>query len=186
MISLKKHKQLFIENNFFVIHKGRVNIKIILENGNAIGGDICFQDSDIIGNFFLLSSIPNISFPYISLEVKALEDTILEEFYVHQIKILNNFYLDSMLKYLIKHYYLKLLSHIYNKKMYILILLSFYATSKGIILKKHIHYENFNISKSQFYLIYSKLKKENYLEEKNNKILLNLAKINISLNLKEF
>ena len=47
----------------------------------------------------------------------------------------------------------------------------------GYVYKKEISYENFNISKSQFYLIYSNLKKENFLSEVDNKIFLNLKKI---------
>ena len=48
--------------------------------------------------------------------------------------------------------------------------------------KKEISYENFNISKSQFYLIYSKLKKEKYVTEDKNIIKLDIEKINEYLN----
>ena len=51
--------------------------------------------------------------------------------------------------------------------------------------RQEINYENFNISKSQFYVLFSKLKQERFLKEEKNDIFLNLEKIDSFLNLFE-
>ena len=56
-------------------------------------------------------------------------------------------------------------------------ILKLYNNDSGFISKKELNYENFNISKSQFYLIFSKLKKEKYILDDSEGIYLNLKKI---------
>ena len=52
-----------------------------------------------------------------------------------------------------------------------------YADEKGILLKEQLHYENFLMSKSLFYNVYTDLKDEKYIKEVNKNIKLNLNKI---------
>lgn len=116
--------------------------------------------------------------PETEIEVEALENgTILEEFHFTSKDILNNIYLEKLFFQLIKKNMIKFFYQLYDTKGYILAILKLYADDSGIILKDEISYENFNVSKSQFYLLYSKLKKEKFIQEENKKIYLNLDKI---------
>ena len=181
-VYLQKKEMMFLEKKFFIVKKGKVIIKNILENGKIIVNENCVNKNEIIGNFLLLSLNNNFILPEVEIEVEALEESILEEICISKKDLLNNLVLKKVIDQLIKSYTINFLSYFYDTPKYFLILLKSYADSNGNISKKNIHYENFNISKSQFYLILSKLKKGNYLKEKNSEICLNLEKIEWALN----
>lgn len=90
---------------------------------------------------------------------------------------MGDIYIQKIFSQLVKKAIIKFLQQLYNTKGYILAILKLHLNDNGYVYKKEISYENFNISKSQFYLIYSNLKKENFLSEVDNKIFLNLKKI---------
>lgn len=180
-IYLQKKETKFLENKFFIVKTGKVIIKNILENGEIIVNENFINKNEIVGNFFLLSSNNEFMLPEIGIEIEAIENSILEEIHISEQDLSNNLILKKIVSQLIKSYTINFLSHFYDKPKFLLILLKLYADSEGKFLKKDIHYENFNISKSQFYLILSNLKKQNYLKENNNKITLNLKKINLAL-----
>lgn len=180
-IYLQKKESMFLEKKFFIIKKGKVIVKNLLENGEIIVNANCVNKNEIVGNFFLLSSNNEFLLPNIGIEIEAIKDSVLEEIHISKKDIFNNLILKKIVSQLIKSYTINFLSYFYDTPKFLLILLRLYADSEGNLSKKDIHYENFNISKSQFYLIFSKLKKENYLKEKNSEISLNLEKIETAL-----
>lgn len=182
IISLDKQQRYFLDGKFFLVKKGRIIARDILENGKIITNENYLVEGDLIGNFFILLPKSDLFIPEIEIEIEALEDnTILEEFKFFSETIFSNIYLEKVVIQLIKKSMFKFFYQLYNTKGYILAILKIYLNNRNFILKKEIHYENFNISKSQFYLIYSKLKKENFITESNNKIFLNLDKVNAYL-----
>lgn len=72
---------------------------------------------------------------------------------------------------------IEFLYQLYDTKGYILVMLKEYSDFKGELNKKIIKLENFNIGKSQFYKIFQELKLKKYIKEKDEKIYLNLCKI---------
>ncbi len=184
-VDLNSREKYYLDGRFFLIRKGKVIAKDILASGKVISNENCLREGEVVGNFFNISSSYSLMLPEIDIEVEALEDTILEEFKFSKKEITNNTVFEKMLSQLIKKSIIKFLYQLYDKKGYILAILKLYANSKGEIPKKEISYENFNISKSQFYLIYSKIKKENYLVEEKEIVRLNVEKINKYLNLLE-
>lgn len=181
-VDLSSNEKYYLDGRFFLITKGKVITKDILASGKIISNENCLREGELIGNFFNISSNFNVNLPEIDVEVEALEETTLEEFKFSKKDILKNTVFEKMLSQLIKKSIIKFLYQLYDSKGYILAILKLYANSDNEIPKKEISYENFNISKSQFYLIYSKLKKENYIIEEKNLVKLNIEKINEYLN----
>lgn len=181
-VDLSSNEKYYLDGRFFLITKGKVITKDILANGKIISNESCLREGELVGNFFNISSNFNVNLPEIDVEVEALEETTLEEFKFSKKDILKNTVFEKMLSQLIKKSIIKFLYQLYDSKGYILAILKLYANSDNEIPKKEISYENFNISKSQFYLIYSKLKKENYIIEEKNLVKLNIEKINEYLN----
>ncbi|MEG0235846.1 MAG: hypothetical protein RR523_04755 [Cetobacterium sp.] len=186
MIKLNPREKYYLDGKFFLIRKGKVITKDILPNGKIISNENCLREGEIIGNFFNFLKCEYLSVPEIDIEVEALEKSILEEFNFSQLDIVGNVIFEKMLSQLIKKSTIKFLYQLYDKKGYILAILKLYANSEGRIPKKEINYENFNISKSQFYALFSKLKQEKFLEEEKNEIILDVNKIDSFLNLFEF
>ncbi|WP_448821334.1 hypothetical protein [Cetobacterium sp.] len=181
-VDLSSNEKYYLDGRFFLITKGKVITKDILASGKIISNENCLREGELVGNFFNISSNFNVNLPEIDVEVEALEETTLEEFKFSKKDILKNTVFEKMLSQLIKKSIIKFLYQLYDSKGYILAILKLYANSDNEIPKKEISYENFNISKSQFYLIYSKLKKENYIIEEKNLVKLNIEKINEYLN----
>lgn len=176
-INLKKKDRYFLDGKFFLIKKGKVISREILESGKVITNENCLKEGEIIGNFFRF--LPeNTMLPDTEIEIEALEDnSILEEFQFSSEDILKNIYFEKVITQLIKKNMIKFFYQLYDTKGYILAILKLYADSSGKLLKSEINYENFNISRSQFYLIYSNLKKEKFILEKGENIHLDLDEI---------
>lgn len=185
MIELNPHEKYYLDGKFFLITKGKVITKDILSNGKVISNENCLRKGEIVGNFFNFLKCEYLSVPEIDIEVEALEKTTLEEFKFSQLDIINNIIFEKMLSQLIKKSTIKFLYQLYDKKGYLLAILKLYADSNGKIYKKEINYENFNISKSQFYVLFSKLKEEKFFKEEEKEIFLDLKKIDTFLNLFE-
>lgn len=176
-IFLKKSEKYCIDDKFFLIKEGRVITKDVLANGKVIANECYLGEGEIIGNFFSFST-GRIELPEIHIEVDALENTKLVEFEFSKNDILTNQTFGKVLKHLVQRSVIKFLYQLYDTKGYIMSILNLYADSKGVVNKKDINYENFNISRSQFYLLLLNMKKDGYLKESNNHIHLNLEKIN--------
>lgn len=178
-ITLNKKDRYFLDGKFFIVKKGKLISRDILETGKIITNENCLKEGELIGNFFEFLPKNNLMVPEVDIEVEALEDeTILEEFKFSSSDILKNIYLEKIISQLIKKSMIKFFYQLYDTKGYIMAILKLYADNNGKILKSEINYENFNISRSQFYLIYSNLKKEKFIFEKEAVVYLDLSKIN--------
>ena len=179
-IFLNKNDKYYVDDKFFLIKKGKVVTKDVLANGKVIANEYCLEEGEIIGNFFSFSN-ERFEIPEIHIEVDALEETELLEFEFSKNEILNNKIFGKVLKQLVQRSVIKFLYQLYDTKGYIMAILKLYADGLGVIRKKEINYENFNISRSQFYLIFLNMKKEGYLKEDKEHISLDLQKINTYL-----
>ena len=176
VIFLKKNEKYYIDDKFFLIKKGKVVTRDILANGKVIANEYCLEEGEIIGNFFSFSN-EKFEIPEIHIEVDALEETELLEFEFSKSEILSNQIFGKVLKQLVQRSVIKFLYQLYDTKGYIMAILKLYANDLGIIRKKEVNYENFNISRSQFYLLFLSMKKEGYLKENKEYINLDLEKI---------
>lgn len=186
MIVLNPNEKYYLDGKFFLIKKGKVITRDILPNGKIISNENCLREGEIVGNFFSFLKCEYLSVPEVDIEVEALEKSVLEEFKFSQLEIMSNSTFGKMLSQLIKKSTIKFLYQLYDKKGYILAVLKLYADFEGKIPKKEINYENFNVSKSQFYAIFSKLKQDDFLKEEEKQIVLNIQKIDSFLNIFEF
>lgn len=177
-VILKKRERFFLEDKFYLISKGSVSAYELFENGKYLPKGGKFKEGDLIGNFFSIQK-GNFILPEISVEIIALEDeTILEEFKFDPEEVLaNSSNFEKIIFQLLKENLFKLFYQLYDKKRYILSVLKFYANEKGEISKEYIRFENFTMSKSQFYSLYAELKREKYIIEKKSQIFLSLEKV---------
>ena len=93
------------------------------------------------------------------------DNTIIEEFKFEKRTLITNLEFSKIISQLLKENIFKLFYHLYDKKGYLLAILKFYADEKGILLKEQLHYENFLMSKSLFYNVYTDLKDEKYIKK---------------------
>lgn len=180
-IILKKRERYLLADKFYMIKNGSICAYNIFENGKCIPKEVCLKKGEIIGNFFqyLPSENLSLSIPETEIEIVAMEEnTIIEEFNFDSKVISSNLGLAKIINQLLKDNIFKLFYHLYDKKGYLLAIFKFYANSKGIVSKEQIHYENFLMSKSQFYNIYTNLKVEKFIREIDKNIYLDLEKIN--------
>lgn len=179
-IVLGKKERYFLSNKLYLIINGSICAYDIFENGKVLPKETCFKKGEIIGNFFqyLPTDYFPLPLPDTEIEVVAMEDnTIIEEFSFEAKNISINLGLSKIIVQLLKENIFKLFYHLYDKKGYLLAILKFDADDKGMLLKEQIHYDNFLMSKSQFYNVYTILKEERYLKENGKNIQLNLKKI---------
>ena len=183
-IILQKNECYFLDSKFFIIKSGKVVTREILETGKVVTNEIYLSSGEIIGNFFNFLKISDFDIPDLEVEVEALENnTVLEELIITEEKIKEDIYLKKLITVLLKKALLKLIYQLYDTKGYVLAILKLQKSDKSYIPKDEIHYNNFNISKSQFYLAYKNLKKDKYIIEINDKIFFNNQKVNDYLNL---
>lgn len=176
-VILKKRERFFLEDKFYLVLKGSVSAYDLFENGKYLPKGGKFKEGDLIGNFFLIQK-NNLLLPEISVEIIALEEeTILEEFKFEIDIFSKGSSFEKIIFQLIRENLFKMFYQLYDKKRYILSVLKFYADEKGALSKEHIRFENFTMSKSQFYSLYAELKKEKYVIEKKSQIFLNSEKI---------
>lgn len=177
-IILNKKERYFLEDKFYIVTSGSVCAYDIFENGKYIPKEACFKKGEIVGNFFEIYPSENLVLPEMEVEIIAIEDnTIIEEFKFEKRVLVNNLEFSKIVTQLLKENIFKLFYHLYDKKGYLLALLKFYANDQGVLLKEQLHYENFLISKSLFYNVYTELKEEKYIREIDKNIKLNLNKI---------
>lgn len=177
-VVLNKKERYFLEGKFYIVTNGSLCAYDIFENGKYIPKEACFKAGEIVGNFFEIFPNKNLVLPEMEVEIMAMEDnTIIEEFKFEKRTLITNLEFSKIISQLLKENIFKLFYHLYDKKGYLLAILKFYADEKGILLKEQLHYENFLMSKSLFYNVYTDLKDEKYIKEVNKNIKLNLNKI---------
>lgn len=179
-IILEKSKTLYISDNFFLIKNGKILIRYIFENGKISGHNFVLKKGDIIGNFFKLIPSNEIKYSFkleFLVEIIALENSELESIKLPYFSTynLNNIY-EKIIYQLLKKQALDTLYIILPKYLYVMAIFLF-MSSTGNIDKKNIDPENFNMSKSQFYNVLSKIKKQNIIIEKKENIIVNTEKI---------
>lgn len=176
-ITLNAQDRYLTNGKFFEIKKGKILVREILTSGKIITYENCLKQGELVGNFFNFLPKEDLLISETETEIEALVDgTIIEEFQINPLEFQINPSMEKMINQLIKNIIVKFFYQVYDTKGYILAILTMYSEN-GIILKKQINYENFVISKSQFYVVYTKLKEENFLKENNKIITLNLSKI---------
>lgn len=176
-IKLKKDERYFLDNTFFIIKKGRVLVRSILSTGKVIVTEYHYEEGEIVGNFFKFIDNKKLNFPEVGIEIEAFMDTELEEIVFLEKYFTENILLQKVTKHLTKRLIIEFLRNIYDSKGYILSILKLYANDNMLVNKKDMNFEVFNISKSQYYLKISELKKENYIEDVGEKWKLNLREI---------
>lgn len=184
--SLRKNEKFFLENRFYLIKRGSILLKKILENGTVISCENILKKDEIIGNFLTLSEANFLKLPEVEIEIEALEETIIEEVEISKIELNKNPILKRLLNQLIKQYIIKFIPYICDSMKLLLILLKINSDSNGIVDKKNIGYENLNMSRTRYYSILSIIKKEKFIKEDKKKIFLNLKKINEKLTVNNF
>lgn len=184
--SLRKNEKFFLENRFYLIKRGSILLKKILENGKVISCENILKKDEIIGNFLTLSEANFLKLPEVEIEIEALEETIIEEVEISKIELNKNPILKRLLNQLIKQYIIKFIPYICDSMKLLLILLKINSDSNGIVDKKNIGYENLNMSRTRYYSILSIIKKEKFIKEDKKKIFLNLKKINEKLTVNNF
>jgi len=178
IISLNKTERYYLDGKFYIIKKGKIISRDILENGKILTYENYLTSGEVIGNFFRFLNIKDIYIPDIDIEIEALEnDTILEELNFDSNILTDDNFISKIITHLAKKTLIKFFYQLYDTQGYVMSILKLYNNDSGFISKKELNYENFNISKSQFYLIFSKLKKEKYILDDSEGIYLNLKKI---------
>lgn len=178
-VILKRKERYLLNGNFYKIIRGSVTAYDIFENGKSLPKDGCFKNGDFIGNFFgCFDQKDSLLFPETEVEIVALEDnTILENFTFSRKEIGNNIVLEQLILRLARENIFKLFQYLYDKKGYILAVLKFSANDRGYVVPDYVHPENFNMSRSQFYSLYTKLKNDRYVIETKNSVQLDLEKV---------
>lgn len=174
-IILESYEKFFLlEEKIFVLKEGKVITKSVAANGKIINNNTFLKKGEILFNWFNFFDRKNEI--EIEIEIEALEKSILEEMIVSNENINENIY-QIMLFQLMRKNILELQYQLYNTKGYILVTLKMYACDKGILDKRSVKPEYFNIGKTQFYKIYKEIKDEKFLIEKKQKVYLNIFKI---------
>lgn len=180
-ITLEKNEKLFLENKFYIIKKGSVLLKKILENGKIISYENILRSDELVGNFLTLSEINFLILPEVGVEIEALEVTTIEEIDISKNEINKNPIFKRLLNQLIKQYVIKFISHSCEPMKVLLILLKINSDLNGVVDKKNIGYENLNMSRGQYYSMLSIIRKEELIKEENKTIILDLKKVDEKL-----
>ena len=177
IVELKAQEKYFLEEDkIFIVEKGTVVTRSILENGKVISNNNCLRKEEIVFNYFnFLGNKEKILFK-IEVELEALEESVLVEVSFSKEEVTNEIY-QKIIRQLVKRVMINVLSQVYTGKGYVLMMLKLYADSEGVISKKGVQLDNFNLGKTQFYKIYKILKEDSYIIEKEKKLHLNLLKI---------
>lgn len=173
-ILLKNSNVFNLDSELFLIKQGKVLLKYVFNNGKVF--NCIFTKDEIVGDFFYFFNINffkkfNIEF---YLEVVAISDLVkLEQ--IHFEKDLNTFN-NKLVQQLLKQTFINHLQVIFPKQVSFLITL-LALSENGIVYKNNCNFENFHMSRSMFYNIYSGLKKDNFFLEKKEKLFLDSFKI---------
>lgn len=179
ILYLSKGEKQVIDDVSYEIIKGKLVVREVFMNGKVLGHELYLEKNEIVANFFsiLFQKNQKVSLQEGNIEIEALEMCELREISIQADKndcsILEKINLQLLKMNILKYYY-----QIYDSAGYILAILKFYSDDKGILKKSEVTPETFGmISKSQFYELYKKIKKEKFVVEAKGKIMLRLEKI---------
>lgn len=172
-IILRESNSLILDSQFFLVKRGRGFIRVIFENGQVY--NCAFHSGDIVGNFFSFHKpnfLDNFQLPFHFEIVTISEFTELE---LLDLNYVNDNFINQFVIQLLRQNFINIVHFLLPKQLsFLLTLLD--ISENGIVNKECLTYENFHMSKSSFYSIYSQMKKEKILSEGKNSILLNMAK----------
>lgn len=173
IITLKKRETICLDgSSLYTLEKGGVIVREIFSNGKVVNNECPIGKGELVGNLFEIFQIDNEHIRDIGIEIEALDDSVLKkvdlENSIDGIKNDSTNLLGNMLRQILKKNMITAFYHVYDKKGYILSVFRLYADSNGVIAKKSINPEIFNLSCSQFYTVLSEVKEEKLLVKCGN------------------
>lgn len=174
-ISLKKKEALFLDNDkIYSIVSGKIIVREVFSNGKIVNSEVPLVSGDIVGNFFNIYGLYKNITKGLAVEVEAIDDTIMVELnkdeMSQKIKSFSTGIVGNLMEQMLKKQLINICHHIYSKKGYILAVLLMHSKENEYIPKSFLNHEVFNLSRSQFFMVISELKKEGILEKKLDKI----------------
>lgn len=164
-INLIEDEIMLLDSNFFIVKKGEIIVRYIFEDGKILNFEFPLRAGEVNGNFFNLFPEDSPFYNEVTLEIQATQESVIEVFELNSNKkdfeIFNKIILQLAKQLVIKSWF-----QLYSKENFILLILRIYTQKYNKLLKKYVKHEIFNISRSQFYLLYSKLKKQKNIIEK--------------------
>lgn len=182
IITLKRKESICLDgDSLYVLEKGGVIVREVFSNGKVVNNECPVTKGELVGNLFEIFQIDNEHIRDIGIEIEALEESVLKKVDLNNsIEEIRNDpanLLGNMLRQILKKNMISAFYHVYDKKGYILSVLRLYADSDGVIQKKAVNSEIFNLSRSQFYSVLSEAKEENLLVKYGNNYKLDLEGI---------
>lgn len=177
-INLKKKETVYLdENHIYMLEKGKLIIREVFVSGKIVSNECPIERGEIVGNLFSIFEVEEELTEGMAIEIEALEDSVLTVanfgMDIDVIKKDQNNIIGNMLRQILKKNLMNTFYHLYDKKGYILSVLRLYADSNGMISKKTINPEIFNLSRSQFYAVLSEIKNGDYIIESGDGYKLN-------------
>lgn len=165
-IKLEKGESFYIGEKCYFILKGRGIMKYILSDGKTIVNEYLLEENKIIYNLLTLDSINKTSlFKNPEGLFKVFEETLIEEIEI------NSYIKKNLYTQIIESYILKEMNLIMTSIEYVFFTLKRYSKN-NCISKTVISYDDFNLSRSQFYLVLKKLKESKLIVEDDRKYIL--------------
>lgn len=173
-IILREGNSLILDSQFFLVKKGKGFIRVIFENGQVY--NCTFHNGDIVGDFFSIhrpSFLDNFHLPF-HFEIMTISE--FTELELLDIKYVNDNFCNQFVSQLLRQNFINIIHFLLPKQLSFLLTL-IDISENGVVNQECLTYENFHMSKSSFYSIYSQMKKEKILSEGKNRILLNMARV---------
>ncbi|MGL4510066.1 hypothetical protein [Cetobacterium sp.] len=174
-ISLKSKDTLFLDDSkIYSIISGKIIVREVFSNGKVVNSEVPLSSGDIVGNFFNIYGLYKNITKGLAVEIEAIEDTIINELNktetYEKIKKFSSGLVGNLMEQMLKKQLINICHHIYSKKGYILAVLLMHSKDSEYISKDLLNHEVFNLSRSQFFMVISELKKEGILEKKQDKV----------------
>lgn len=172
-ISLKSKEMLFLDDNkIYSIISGKILVREVFSNGKTVNSEVPLSSGDIVGNFFNIYGLYKNITRSLAIEIEAIEDTIILELdkkeMSEKISSFSNGILGNLMEQMLKKQLINICHHIYSKKGYVLAVLLMHSKDSEYISKDLLNHEVFNLSRSQFFMVISELKKDGILQKKLN------------------
>lgn len=158
----------------YLIISGKIIVREVFSNGKIANSEIPLSKGDIVGNFFNIYGLYENITKGLAVEIEAIEDTIIAELNQEETlkrkKRISNSIFWNFIEQMLKKHLINVCHHVYSKKGYVLAVLLIHSKSDEYIPKDLLNYEIFNLSRSQFFIIISELKKDKILEKEADRI----------------
>lgn len=180
-LKLKKYESIYLEDDkVYTILSGKILARDIFSNGKILNNEIPLSKGDLIGNFFKICEVYEDISKNLAIEIEALEEAelIISEGKVLCENLENDMFgmLRNLIEQMLKKHLITIYHHTYSKKGYMLAVLLLHSSRDGILSKDLLNYENFNLSRSQFFSIMSELKSDLLLQKTTKGVIINKTK----------